>query len=393
MLILSSLDYLNRVYLKIDLDCICENIRKVIEKVGKNTKVMTVVKADAYGHGAIEVSKALSEIGTYGFAVATVGEALALRRAGITKPLLILDFVFPNQFETIIRNDIMLTVFQYGIAKSLNEAAKQMGTTAHIHLKIDTGMGRIGYIPNDESIAEIKRISELSNIEIDGIFTHFACADHADKTSMNKQLSLFREFVSKLDNLGIDIPIKHVCNSAAIIDMHDDFLNMVRSGIITYGLYPSDEVQKDSIDVKPAMELHSVVINVKTINKGDTVSYGSTYIAEKPTVIATIPVGYADGYPRQLSNKGSVLIHGKRAKIVGRVCMDQFMVDVTDIPDVMIGDNVTLVGKDGDDFISCEEIGEISGRFNYEFLCCITRRVPRVYIRNGKTTKIVDYLE
>lgn len=390
---MSSLDYLNRVYLKIDLDTICENTKKIISKVGNQTRVMPVVKADAYGHGAIEVTKALSEIGTYGFAVATVGEALALRRAGITKPLLILDFVFPNQFETIIRNDIMLTVFQYGIAKSLNEAAKQMGTTAHIHLKVDTGMGRIGYIPNDESAEEIKRISELSNIEIDGIFTHFACADAADKTSMNHQLEKFRNFVEKLEAAGINIPIKHVCNSAAIIDMQDEFLNMVRSGIITYGLYPSDEVKKDNLDVRPAMELHSVVINVKTINKGDTVSYGSTYVAEKPTVIATIPVGYADGYPRQLSNKGSVLIHGKRAKIVGRVCMDQFMVDVTDIPDVLIGDNVTLVGKDGDDCITCEEIGDISGRFNYEFLCCITRRVPRVYYRNGKMTKIVDYLE
>lgn len=393
MLLLSSLDYLNRVYLRIDLDRICNNTKKIIEKVGKDTKVMPVVKADAYGHGAIEVTKALSEIGTYGFAVATVGEALALRRAGITKPILILDFVFPNQFETIIRNDIMLTVFQYGIAKSLNEAAKLMDTTAHIHIKVDTGMGRIGYIPNDESIEEIRRISELSNIVIDGIFTHFACADSEDKTSMNAQRALFRDFVEKLESVGINIPTKHICNSAAIIDVQDDFLNMVRSGIITYGLYPSDEVKKENLDIKPAMELHSVVINVKTINKGDTVSYGSTYVAEKPTVIATIPVGYADGYPRQLSNKGSVLIHGKRAKIVGRVCMDQFMVDVTDIPDVLIGDNVTLVGRDGDDFISCEEIGEISGRFNYEFLCCITRRVPRVYIRNGKTVKIVDYLE
>lgn len=390
---MGSLDYLNRVYLRIDLDQICDNTQKIINKVGKDTKVMPVVKADAYGHGAIEVTKALSEIGTYGFAVATVGEALALRRAGITKPLLILDFVFPNQFETIIRNDIMLTVFQYGIAKSLNEAAEQMGTTAHIHLKVDTGMGRIGYIPNEESVEEIKKIAALPNIEIDGIFTHFACADSADKTSMNTQLERFRSFVEKIEADGINIPIKHVCNSAAIIDMQDNFLNMVRSGIITYGLYPSDEVNQDNLNVKPAMELRSVVINVKTIDKGDTVSYGSTYVAEKPTVIATIPVGYADGYPRQLSNKGSVLIHGKRAKIVGRVCMDQFMVDVTDIPDVLIGDSVTLVGRDGDDFISCEEIGEISGRFNYEFLCCITRRVPRVYFRNGKMQKIVDYLE
>lgn len=388
-----NLDYLNRVYLKIDLDKICENTKEVINKVGKDTKVMTVVKADAYGHGAIEVSKALSEIGTYGFAVATVGEALALRRAGITKPILILDFVFPNQFETIIRNDIMLTVFRYEIAKELDEAAQNMGTTAHIHIKIDTGMGRIGYIPSEESVEEIRKISELTNIEIDGIFTHFACADMADKTSMNTQLSLFKDFVKKLENIGIKIPIKHVCNSAAIIDCKDNFLNMVRSGIITYGLYPSEFVRKQELKIEPAMEMHSLVINVKTIQKGDTIGYGSTYVASGPTVIATVPVGYADGYPRMLSNKGQVLIHGKRASIVGMICMDQFMVDVTDIPDVSIGDGVTLIGKDGDEEITCEEIGDISGRFNYEFLCCITRRVPRVYIRNGKTVKIVDYLE
>ncbi|MCQ2485987.1 MAG: alanine racemase [Clostridia bacterium] len=390
---MANLDYMNRVYLKIDLDKICNNINEVIKKVGKDTKVLAVVKGDAYGHGAIEVTKALSEIGTYGFAVATVGEALALRRAGITKPILILDFVFPNQFETIIRNDIMLTIFQYGIAKSLNEAAEQMGTTAHIHIKVDTGMGRIGYIPDDKSVDEICRIAQLPNIEIDGIFTHFACADIVDKTSMNNQYEKFRTFVEKLEARGINIPIKHVCNSAAIIDKEDNFLNLVRSGIVTYGLYPSEEVHKENLHIEPAMELHSVVINIKTIHEGDTVSYGSTYVADKPTVIATIPVGYADGYPRMLSNKGSVLIHGKRARIVGKVCMDQFMVDVTDIPDVSIGDNVTLIGKDGDDCITCEEIGDISGRFNYEFLCCITRRVPRVYIRNGKTKKIVDYLE
>ena len=390
---MANLDYMNRVYLKIDLDKICNNINQVINKVGKETEVLAVVKGDAYGHGAIEVTKALSEIGTYGFAVATVGEALALRRAGITKPILILDFVFPNQFETIVRNDIMLTIFQYGIAKELNEAAGSMGTTAHIHIKVDTGMGRIGYIPDDKSIDEICRIAQLPNIEIDGIFTHFACADEADKTSMNKQYEKFKSFVEKLEQRGINIPIKHVCNSAAIIEKNDNYLNLVRSGIVTYGLYPSEEVNKENLRVEPAMELHSVVINVKTIHEGDTVSYGSTYVATKPTVIATIPVGYADGYPRMLSNKGSVLIHGKRAQIVGKVCMDQFMVDVTDIPDVSIGDNVTLIGRDGDECITCEEIGDISGRFNYEFLCCITRRVPRVYIRNGKTRKIVDYLE
>ncbi len=389
---MSSLDYLNRVYLKIDLDRICANVQEIIKKVGNATRVMPVVKADAYGHGAIEVTKALSEIGAYGFAVATVGEALALRRAGITKPILILDFVFPNQFETIVRNDIMLTIFQYGIAKSLNEAAEMMGATAHIHIKIDTGMGRIGYIPNDESVEEIRKIAKLPNIEIDGIFTHFACADTADKTSMNKQLAQFKGFVEKLEALGINIPIKHVCNSAAIIDMDGDFLNMVRSGIITYGLYPSEEVNKKSITVKPAMELHSVVINVKTIQKGDTVSYGSTYVAEKPTIIATIPVGYADGYPRQLSNRGSVLIHGKRAKIVGRVCMDQFMVDVTDIPDVETGDTATIFGGDGDKYISVDDIAAGIGTIGYELVCNINSRVTRVYMKNGEVESAFCYL-
>ena len=390
---MSNLDYMNRVYLKIDLDAICDNIKEVMKKVGEDTKVMAVIKADAYGHGAIEVSKALSEIGTYGFAVATVGEALALRRAGITKPILILDFVFPNQFETIIRNDIMLTVFRYSIAKQLNDAAERMGTTARIHLKVDTGMGRIGFVPSSESVDEVYRISQLPNIEIEGIFSHFACADLADKTSMNKQSELFRNFVNQVEKIGVHIPNKHICNSAGIVDMDDGFLNMVRSGIVTYGLYPSDEVDKTKLNIRPAMELKSVVINVKTIHKGDTVSYGSTYVATKPTVIATIPVGYADGYPRLLSNQGYVLIHGKRAKITGKICMDQFMVDVTDIPGVSIGDSVTLIGKDGDECITCEEIGDISGRFNYEFLCCITRRVPRVYLRNNRTIKIVDYLE
>jgi len=390
---LYSLDYMNRVYLKIDLDAICDNIKEVMNKVGDDTKVLAVVKADAYGHGAIEVTKALSEVGAYGFAVATVGEALALRRAGIAKPILILDFVFPNQFETIIRNDIMLTVFQYDIANQLNEVAERMGTTARIHIKVDTGMGRIGFVPSNESVDEVYRISQLPNIEIQGIFTHFACADEADKTSMNKQYSMYRDFVDKVEAMGVNIPVKHICNSAAIVDLDDGYLNMVRSGIVTYGLYPSDEVDKTKLNIRPAMELKSVVINVKTIHKGDTVSYGSTYVATKPTVIATIPVGYADGYPRLLSNKGYVLIHGKRAKITGKVCMDQFMVDVTDIPGVSIGDSVTLIGKDGDECITCEEIGDISGRFNYEFLCCITRRVPRVYLRNNKTIKIVDYLE
>lgn len=382
-----------RVYAEINLDAICQNVQNAMDKVGKDTKMMAIIKTDAYGHGAVPVAKALKEIGTYAFGVATVEEAVQLRRAGIESPILILGYVFPADYELLIENDIMHAVFQYETAKALSEQAVSLSKTVKIHIKLDTGMGRIGMQPTEESLAEIEKIAALPNIEIDGIFTHFACADEADKTSCNRQKEKYLDFVQKLDACGIHIPIKHMCNSAGIIEFSDNFLNMTRSGIMTYGLYPSEEVNKANLKLHPALQLKSHVAFVKTVGKGFTVSYGSTYVTEKEkTVIATVPVGYGDGYPRALSNKGKVLIHGQYAPIVGRVCMDQFMVDVTDIPNVQQGDEVTLVGTDGDKRISVEEVADNAYSFNYEFCCGINKRVPRVYIRNGAVQEIKEFL-
>ncbi len=382
-----------RVYAEINLDAICQNVQNAMDKVGKDTKMMAIIKTDAYGHGAVPVAKALKEIGTYAFGVATVEEAVQLRRAGIESPILILGYVFPADYELLIENDIMHAVFQYETAKALSEKAASLSKTVKIHIKLDTGMGRIGMQPTEESLAEIEKIAALPNIEIDGIFTHFACADEADKTSCNRQKEKYLDFVQKLDACGIHIPIKHMCNSAGIIEFSDNFLNMTRSGIMTYGLYPSEEVNKANLKLHPALQLKSHVAFVKTVGKGFTVSYGSTYVTEKEkTVIATVPVGYGDGYPRALSNKGKVLIHGQYAPIVGRVCMDQFMVDVTDIPNVQQGDEVTLVGTDGDKRISVEEVADNAYSFNYEFCCGINKRVPRVYIRNGAVQEIKEFL-
>lgn len=381
-----------RIYAEIDLDAICRNIRNAMQKVGKETKVMAIIKTDAYGHGAVPVAQALAEIGCYAFGVATVQEAVVLRNNGIQSPILILGYVFPDDYETLLNRNIMHTVFQYDTAKALSCRAAALGKSAKIHIKIDTGMGRIGLQPTDESIAEIQKIAALPNLEIDGIFTHFACADAADKTSCKGQKTKYLDFLHRLEAAGVDIPIKHMCNSAGIIDFDGGYLNMVRSGIMTYGLYPSEEVEKTKLELYPALQLKSHVAFVKNVGAGFSVSYGSTFTSKGDMKIATVPVGYGDGYPRALSNKGRVLIHGQFAKILGRVCMDQFMVDVTGIPHVQQGDAVTLFGTDGENRISVEEVADNAHSFNYEFCCGINRRVPRVYIKNGAYLKTVDYL-
>ena len=377
-----------RVYAQIDLDAICRNIQNVKQKVGANTKVMAVVKTDAYGHGAVPVARALANIGTDAFAVATAEEALELRAAGISEPILILGYVFKDDFSRLLKQDITLTVFQYETAKALSDCAKSPGICAKIHIKLDTGMGRIGFLPNAESLAEIEKIAALPALSIDGIFTHFACADETDKTSCNRQKQRFLDFVRAIEARGIHIPCKHMCNSAGIIEFSDGFLDMVRSGIMTYGLYPSEEVQKASFSLSPALQLKSHVSFVKTVDKGFTVSYGSTYTTKQKTVIATIPVGYGDGYPRALSNVGRVLIHGRFAPIIGRVCMDQFMADVTEIPNVQAGDCVTLIGTDGQHQITVEEVAALAHSFNYELCCGLNKRVPRVYLQDGKPQDI-----
>lgn len=382
-----------RVYAAIDLDAVCHNISEIKKLVGPDTKIMPVIKADGYGHGAVPVAKALNKIGVDGFAVAIIEEGIALRKQGITKPILILGYTSEYQYASLIQHEIEQTVFSYEMAEAISKFAVTMKKDARIHIKVDTGMNRIGFKPTEESVGQVQRIQKLPNIKIQGIFTHFACADEEDKTSARYQKELFDQFVSKIEEKGIEIPVKHVSNSAAIMDLRECRMDMVRSGIITYGLYPSEEVDKSAIDLKPALSLISHVIHVKEVGPGEGVSYGSTFVTDRKTRIATIPVGYADGYPRALSSRGRVIIRGQYAPIIGRICMDQFMVDVTDIEGVSVMDRVTLVGTEGDKNISVEEAADLAGSFNYEFVCGIGKRVPRVYFQDGKAKEAVDYLE
>lgn len=381
----------SRVYAEINLDAMCSNVSQALERM-KPAKLMAIIKTDAYGHGAVRSAKALDEIGVYAFGVATPGEALELRRAEIKNPILILGYVFEEYFDRMIENDIDLALFDLNTAKLLNSHAEKLGKKARVHIKADTGMGRIGFQPCDESVEIIKEIAALNNIEIDGMFTHFACADSKDKASVNRQIERFTNFVAKVKSEGVSLPIVHCYNSASIVDFDKPLFDMVRCGIITYGLEPSDEVSKTNIKLQKVMSIKSHVAYVKKVGAGFTVSYGSTYVTDKETEIATIPVGYGDGYPRTLSNKGTVLIGGHFAKIIGRVCMDQFMVDVTGLG-VSRGDEVILMGSDGENSITAEEIGDLSGRFNYELVCDINKRVPRVYIKNGEIIAVDDALE
>lgn len=379
-----------RIEARINLDAICNNIDEVRRNINSDTKIMAVIKADGYGHGAVALATALKDkVDAYGIAI--IEEGIELRSAGFEKPILILGFTPYQQYEELLKYDIIQTVFQYDMAKRLSDIAVSLEKQAKIHIKVDTGMTRIGFKDTDESIQIIKEINKLPNIIIDGVFTHFASADEEDKTSARKQLSRFLTFTEKLEKEGIHIPVKHVSNSASIIDLPESNLDMVRSGIITYGMYPSDQVNKNRLKLQPALSLISNVVYVKSVEALTGISYNSTYVTKRDSVIATIPVGYGDGYPRQLSSKGRVLIHGKSAPIVGRVCMDQFMVDVTDIPDVKEGDKVTLIGQDGDETVTVEEVANLAGSFNYELVCDIGKRVPRVYYKEGKKVGTADY--
>ncbi len=370
-----------RVCAYIDLNAVCANVAAVQQRVGSGVKVMVILKADAYGHGAVELARALEPTETYAYGVATVEEGLALRESGSKKPILVLSYAFPELFETAIQNSIDLTVFELSTAKLLSETAAALGKTAGIHLKIDTGMHRIGLIPSDESLEEIKEIAALPNIKINGIFSHLACADFADKTFANAQKQLFCEFTERLRSEGIETGLRHIYNSAATMDFDSGYMDMVRCGIVTYGLDPSDEVKFENLKTTPVMQIKSHIAYIKKIEKGATVGYGAAFMAKRDSLIATIPCGYGDCYPRLLTNKGRVLINGHSAPVTGRVCMDQFMVDVTDIPDVKQGDEVTIVGRDGDQILTVEELAKTAGSFNYEYVCDITKRVPRVYVK------------
>ena len=357
------------------------------------TGMIGVVKADGYGHGSVPVAMAVDPY-VRGFAVATVEEGVILRRHGIGKMILVLGVTHPDQYGELIRYQIRPTVFTLRQAERLSELACREGVRAKLHLAVDTGMSRIGMEPDEASAEMVLSMSRLPGIEIEGMFTHFARADERDKESARAQLAAYLNFSELLKSRGIEIPLKHCSNSAGIVEgLPSNSLDLVRAGISIYGLYPSDEVDRETVHLTPVMELKSRISYIKTIRPGTPVSYGGTFVARRPTRIATIPVGYGDGYPRSLSSRGSVLIRGRRAPILGRVCMDQFMVDVTDIPEAEEEDEVTLIGRDGGDQISVEELARLGGGFHYELICDLGKRVPRVYLRGGRIAGTKDYFQ
>ncbi len=368
-----------RVVAEIDLAAIRANLSAIHARLGDRTPVMAIIKADAYGHGAVRVAHAIDDlVAAYGVAVAE--EALELREAGIRKPILILGYVEPCRYRELVRNHISPAIFSYEAAAALSEAAVLERREATLHLAVDTGMTRIGFHPTDESIAVIRRIAALPGLYIEGMFTHFACADMADKTSARRQHDLFVDFCGRVSHAGICIPIYHCSNSAGIMEFDDAHMDMVRAGILLYGLYPSDELDQSVLKLEPALSLRARITHVQHVPAGTGISYGSTFVTACDSVIATVPVGYADGWPRALSNKGRVLVHGQFAPIVGRVCMDQFMIDVTDIPGVRPGDTATLIGKDGANEIPIEEPAALAGSFQYELPCVLSKRIPRRYL-------------
>lgn len=382
----------SRVYAQVDLDAIRYNMEQMRRIIHPDTKIMGVIKADGYGHGAIPIGCELEKLdNVWGYATATVEEALILHRNGLNKPILTLGASFPEQYPALADEGIRATVFSLRQAQEMESFAQKTEKKIIIHIKIDTGLSRLGFQVTETAADEIAQIYHMPHMVMEGLFTHFAKSDARDKTMANEQMENFRKMQEMLKERGVTIPISHCSNSAAIIDMPKANMNVVRAGISLYGLWPSDEVRKENIDLKPALSLKSQIVFLKELEKGRSISYGATYQTTELQRIATIPVGYGDGYPRSLSGKGYVLIHGKRAPVCGRICMDQFMVDVTRIPEAVEGDEVILIGSDGQERITMEEIGDLSGRFNYEFACDLGKRIPRVYVKNGIVTETKDY--
>ncbi len=381
----------NRIRAEIDLDAIEYNADAVLQRLPEGVKYMAVIKADGYGHGAVPIARLLRNKADY-FAVATIDEGVELRKNGIRNPILVLGSFSSAYFAEAIRQRIQPVIFQESSAFALSREAVKLGMTAEFQLAVDTGMSRIGFAPTEESAEAIRRIVALPNLRLTGLFSHYATADESDKTEALRQREKYNYFLHLLRQKAVEPPLKHLCNSAGIMEFHD-YDDMVREGIILYGLYPSKEVNREKFPIKPALSLISHVTNVQLLPAGRGISYGRTYITDRPTTVATIPVGYADGYPRCLSNRGQVLIHGEFCPILGRICMDQFMVDVSHLKNVKVDDRVTLVGADGENHITVEDVADNAYSFNYEFVCGISRRVPRVYFRHGEKLEEVSYLD
>lgn len=390
-----KLESYQRVWAQVDLDAIADNMTGMKKNLPERTRMTAVVKTDGYGHGSVPIAKKLEPYEfMFGFAVATPEEAHILRLAGIKKPVLILGYSFPYSYELLAREELRPAVFRKDSIIPLAKAARRAGKTVKVHIKVETGMNRIGITPDREGLSFVEALARQDGIEIEGIFTHFARADEADKSSALEQFRTFESFIHMIEQeLSLEIPVRHCANSAGILEMPQTGLDMVRAGIAMYGLAPSDEVSMDIVPLKPALSLYSHIVHVKTLYTGQSVSYGGTFTASRDMRIATVPVGYGDGYPRGLSGKGHVLIHGSRAPILGRICMDQFMVDVSHIPETAEGDRVVLIGGCGRERITAEELGGLSGRFNYELICDLGKRIPRVYTEKGKIVFCKDYTE
>ncbi|HHU70294.1 MAG TPA: alanine racemase [Thermoanaerobacterales bacterium] len=375
---------LRHTWAEVHLDNIAHNVREIRRITDKKAQVLAVVKAEGYGHGAVQIAKTALKNGADRLAVAIMEEGLKLRGAGIKEPILILGYTPKSQLKTAIMHNIALTVYTLEGAEAVSKAAQEAGIKAKIHIKLDTGMGRLGFLPTEKSISDIMKIFKLPNIDIEGIFTHFATADSKNKTYTMQQFERYMWVCSRLEEENIRLPLRHTANSAAIIDLPETHLDMVRAGLIIYGMYPSDEVEKTKISLKPAMALKTVISHIKELPPGYSVSYGAAFTTTRDTVIATIPIGYADGYSRLLANKGEVLVRGQRSPLVGRICMDQCMIDVTHVNGVSVGDEVVLFGKQGADAILADDIAKILGTINYEVVCMVGKRVPRIYIKEGK---------
>lgn len=392
------MEFENRAWAEINLDAIENNIKSIRRFVSPSVKILGIVKADAYGHGYLETARTLLENGADALAVACLDEAIQLRKCGITHPILILGNSCASEAEILVANDIMTACFEFSLAQAMSDAAVKLGKAAKLHIKIDTGMGRVGYRYNENkeenaaSVAEILKIAALPNMNIDGIFTHFSVADDEDDEYTFLQFDRFCKICNELEDRGLKIPLRHCCNSAALIRFPHMHLDMVRPGIILYGHAPSEFVDCQELGLKPSMTFKAKITNIKLIDSGESVSYGRHFIADKPCKIATVPVGYADGYSRTLSGKIQALAGGKLCNNVGNICMDQCMFDVTNVNTIAIGDEVILFGEGDNIELPVESLAEQMGTINYEILCMIGKRIPRIYLKDGIRTKSHNYL-
>lgn len=382
---------LRAVWAEIDLDNLQHNLKQ-IKKICGNKEIIGVIKANAYGHGAMEIAPTLLENGVSRLAVAVLSEAMELRMSGVKEPIMILGYTPWALGDMLLDNDIEQSVYSYNDALELSKIAVLKRKILKIHIVVDTGMGRIGFLPTKESVEDVYKISKLPNIEIEGVFSHFSSADESDKDYTLYQMNKYNAFLNKLEEKNIQVPIKHIANSAAIIDLENTHLDAVRAGIIMYGYYPSNYVLRNNINLKPVMSLKTSIVHIKKVSSGEYISYGRTFKTERESIIATLPIGYADGYNRLLSNKGKVIVNGKLAPVIGRVCMDQCMIDVTFIENLKVGDVVTIMGEENGVRYTAEDIASQIGTISYEVICNVNKRVPRVYKKDGKIINVVNYI-